>query len=92
MCLGISEIGIGGISSCVADPRPIFATALKGKASKIILAHNHPSGSLEPSKADKDITLKAVNGGKLLDIAVLDHLIITSGSYKSFADNGLMPF
>jgi len=68
----------------------IMQIALKSSATSIILAHNHPSGNLIPSEADKDLTKKIREGGKVLDIAVLDHLIITSESYFSFADEGLM--
>lgn len=90
-CLAVSDIATGGVAACVADPRVIFATALKACASGIILAHNHPSGSLQPSSADLTLTRKLVEGGKLLDINVLDHLIITPRSYASLADDGLMP-
>lgn len=90
-CLGISDISTGGTSGCTVDPKVIFVTALKANASDIILAHNHPSGNLQPSEADKALTRKIKEGGKLLDIAVLDHLIITPRNYCSFADDGLMP-
>lgn len=90
-CLGVSEIATGGTSSCLADPKVIFATALKARAASLILAHNHPSGSLTPSEADKALTRKLKDGGRLLDIAVLDHLIVTPRNYVSFADDGLMP-
>ncbi len=90
-CLGISEVSSGGISSCIVDPRIIFAIALKAKASGIILAHNHPSGNLKASEPDLLITKKLAAGGKLLDIAIMDHLIITSQGYYSFSDNGIMP-
>ncbi|RYC66966.1 JAB domain-containing protein [Spirosoma sordidisoli] len=90
-CLGVSDIGTGGMSSCLADPKVIFATALKARATGIILAHNHPSGNLTPSEQDKTLTRKLQDGGKLLDIAVLDHLIVTPHNYRSFADDGLMP-
>lgn len=90
-CLGISDISTGGMSACLADPKVIFATALKARATGIILAHNHPSSNLQPSEADKVLTRKLREGGKLLDIAVLDHLIVTPQNYLSFADEGLMP-
>lgn len=88
--LGIAEISLGGISGTVADPKIIFATALKACASSIILVHNHPSGNLKPSASDIDLTNKIKEGGRLLDIAVLDHIIITSEGYYSFADEGLI--
>ena len=90
-CLGVSEIATGGITGCVVDPRIVFATALKTKASGLILAHNHPSGNLKPSEADISLTRRLLQGGKLLDISVLDHLIITPHKYCSLADDGLMP-
>lgn len=88
--LGIFEVSTGGMAGTVADPKLIFSTALKGCASSIILSHNHPSGSLKPSQADINLTRKIKDGGSLLDIAVLDHVIITSESYYSFADEGLL--
>lgn len=91
VCIGVSHISSGGISSCVADPRIIFATALKANASSIILAHNHPSGNLTPSSQDMELTNKMTQAGKFLDIKVLDHLIITSDGYSSMADDGYMP-
>lgn len=90
-CIGISNISTGGIAGCVADPKIIFATALKARASGIIMAHNHPSGNLTPSQADIDLTRKMKEAGKFLEIGVMDHLIMTSESYRSFADEGLMP-
>ncbi|MBE7172487.1 MAG: JAB domain-containing protein [Williamsia sp.] len=88
-CLGISDISSGGISACIVDPKIIFATVLKARATSVILAHNHPSGSLQPSQADIDLTKKLKDGSALLDVSVLDHLIVTPFSYYSFADEGL---
>ena len=88
--LGIYEISTGGISSTVADPKVVFMAALKAAACNIILAHNHPSGNLKPSRADIELTSKIKEGGRLLDITVLDHLIISNEGYYSFADEGLM--
>lgn len=88
--LGIVEISTGGFSGTVADPKVIFAIALKAGASSIILAHNHPSGNLNPSEADKRLTSKICGAGNLLDIAVLDHLIVTSEGYLSLLDEGQM--
>ena len=89
--LGVSTIGSGGVSACLVDPKLIFATALKAKSSGIILCHNHPSGNLAPSSNDFDLTKKLMRGGQLLEIAILDHLIITSEGYLSMADEGIMP-
>jgi DNA repair protein RadC len=80
----------GGTSGTVVDPKLIFSIALKCNAHGIILAHNHPSGNTKPSEADIQITKKVKEGGKLLEIDVLDHIILTSDSYLSFADEGLM--
>lgn len=89
-CLGVSNISSGGMSYCLVDPKIIFATALKARASSIILAHNHPSGNLTPSAADVALTKKLVDGGMLLEIDVPDHLIITPYGFYSMANNGLI--
>ena len=88
--LGLSWISLGGISGTVVDPKIIFQTALKASASSLILCHNHPSGNPTPSDADLKITTKIKEGGKLLDIDVMDHLILTSENYFSLADEGRM--
>ncbi|MXV17732.1 JAB domain-containing protein [Hufsiella ginkgonis] len=88
--LGIYNASSGGMSGTIADPKLIFAVALKAGASSIVLAHNHPSGNLKPSKADIQYTNRLVSAGALLDIAVLDHLILTSEGYFSFADEGMI--
>jgi len=90
-CLGLVRLSTGGMNGCIVDPKIAFATALKTRASSIILAHNHPSGNLQPSRADRDLTDKIYAGGRLLDIMLLDHLIVTREGYLSFADEGLMP-
>jgi DNA repair protein RadC len=86
--LGIFEVSSGSSTGTVADPKLIFAAALKANACGIILAHNHPSGNLNPSQADIDLTRKMKEGGKLLEIQLLDHLIMTLEGYYSFADEG----
>jgi DNA repair protein RadC len=86
--LGISTVGEGGVSSCNIDTKRVFTTALLTNCCSIILCHNHPSGNIQPSEADRLITKKIQSAGTLLDIAVLDHLIITPETYYSFADNG----
>lgn len=80
----------GGIASSVADVRVIFKTALEHFATQIIVAHNHPAGSLKPSKEDINITQKIKEAGKLLDIDLLDHLILTQNNYYSFKDEGVL--
>lgn len=86
--LDVQMIGRGGVSGTVADVRVILKNAIECLASGIILAHNHPSGNLAPSKADIALTYKVKESAKLMDISVLDHIIITDTSYYSFADNG----
>ncbi len=85
--LRISE---GGISGTVVDPKKIWKFALDNQACNIILGHNHPSGTPTPSEADAKITKKIVDGGKLLEIAVLDHIIVGNDTYYSFADEGCL--
>ncbi|RVU00210.1 JAB domain-containing protein [Mucilaginibacter limnophilus] len=80
----------GGLSGTVADPKIIFHMALQHQASAIILIHNHPSGNLKPSQLDIELTKKIANAGRMLDINVLDHLIITDSGFYSFADEGVM--
>ena len=88
--LGIYELSSGGIAGTVADPKLVFMAALKSNACCLILSHNHPSGNLKPSHADEALTRKISEGGKLLDIQVLDHVIVTCEGYYSFADEGLL--
>ena len=88
--LGMYEVSCGGVTGTIADPKLIFTAALKANACNIILSHNHPSGNLMPSMADEQLTRKIKEGGKLLDIQVMDHIIVTTESYFSFADEGLL--
>lgn len=90
MCLGIFTVSQGGTTSTVVDAKLVFATALKCNAINIILAHNHPSRNLSPSMADIKLTKKLKEGGKLLDIDVLDHLVLSDEGYYSFADEGML--
>lgn len=86
--LGICTISSGGTSGTVVDSKVVFATALKANASSIILSHNHPSGNLQPSEQDKRLTKRLVEIGRALDLPVVDHIILTSEGYFSFADEG----
>ena len=88
--LGITTISEGGLSGTVTDVRLIYQYAIKGNASGIIIAHNHPSGNISPSESDMKITNKIKEAGNLLDIQLLDHIIITPEMdlYRSFADEG----
>lgn len=88
--LGIFLVSSGGLAGTVCDPKVVFQAALKANASGIILAHNHPSGALTPSEADRKLTKKLVEAGDLLDIKVWDHLILTEEGYCSMADEGYM--
>lgn len=88
--IGIFQVSSGGIAGTVADPKLIFAVALKACASSIVLSHNHPSGNLKPSSQDIELTKKITTAGNYLDIRVLDHVIITNDNYYSFADEGMI--
>lgn len=85
-----SQISKGGITGTVVDTRIIYKIALEHNATSVILTHNHPSGVLQPSDADKQITRKLKEAGKYLDVVVLDHIIVTEKSYFSFADEGIL--
>jgi DNA repair protein RadC len=84
-----SQISKGGITGTVVDSRIIFKTALECNATSLILTHNHPSGKLFPSDADKEVTKKLKLAGQQLDVLVLDHIIITETGYYSFNDQGI---
>jgi len=83
-------ISEGGIAGTVADPRIILKKALAHDATSIILCHNHPSGSIKPSRADEEITKRIRDAAMLLDIKVLDHIIVSEEGYFSFADEGII--
>lgn len=83
-------ISEGGITGTVADPRVILKKALEEDAVSLILCHNHPSGSLKPSRADEELTQKIKQAAKYFDINILDHLIVSEDGYYSFADSGIL--
>lgn len=87
--LGIYNMSKGGTGGTVVDIKLLFAVALKCNAVSIIISHNYPSGKLEPSLADKEMTKKIKSASEFLDVKLLDHLIITKNGYYSFADNGI---
>lgn len=89
LVLGIYNLSTGGVSSTIVDIKLLFAVALKCNASGIILCHNHPSGNLNPSEADKQMTNKIKQASEMFDIKLLDHIIITACGYYSFQDNGI---
>ncbi len=80
-------ISVGTLNESLVHPREVFEVAIKNNAASVIFAHNHPSGSLEPSEADILVTRKLVSAGRILDIDVLDHVIVTESVYAS-----IMPF
>ncbi|MBR2825773.1 MAG: DNA repair protein RadC [Solobacterium sp.] len=86
----IETLFIGTVNHSIASPREIFQYALQYQANKIVLVHNHPSGNLEPSEADILFTMKVIEAGKLLDIKMMDHLIITQNGYLSFMEEGMI--
>ena len=88
---GIYEVSNGGITGTLVDVRILFAVVLKSVTTALILIHNHPSGTLKPSEADKRLTQKIKRAGELFDIKILDHLILSpDGLYYSFADEGIL--
>ncbi|MFO7722740.1 MAG: DNA repair protein RadC [Bacteroidales bacterium] len=92
MLIKTVQISKGGIAGTVVDTRLIYALVLENKASGLILFHNHPSGNIQPSDADRKLTEKICELAKLMDTQVLDHIIVGDEKYFSFADHGLMNF
>lgn len=97
LCLSMSNklihyefVSSGGLTSTIVDPKMIFKIALQHLASRLIIAHNHPSGSRRPSAADRQITDKLKEGARLLDMQLMDHIIIADKKHFSFADEGLL--
>ena len=90
MSIGFFNVSRGGMTHCTIDPKIVFHHLIKLGACGFIIAHNHPSGNLKPSVADREITKRLKEGSALLDINFVDHLILTRESFYSFADNGLV--
>ena len=86
----LEKIGVGGMAGTTADPKKIFKSALENNAASVMLCHNHPSGNIFPSNADKTITNNIKKAGQFLEIKILDHIIIGNDNYFSFADEGLL--
>jgi DNA repair protein RadC len=86
--IGYAKISQGGISSTIVDVRIVAKYAIDSLATGVILCHNHPSGSIAPSHQDINLTEKLLQGLRILDIRLLDHVILTKDSYYSFSDNG----
>ena len=81
-------VTIGTLTASLVHPREVFADAITDRAAGIIVAHNHPSGSLEISQADRDVTDRLTEAGKLLGITLIDHIIVTKGEYRSIVGQG----
>ena len=88
--LGVHTVSKGGITATIVDIRLVFAVALKSVATGLILVHNHPSGNLKPSEADKTIFYKIQKASKLLDITIIDNMIISKDDFYSFVDRGMV--
>ncbi len=88
--LYIELVSLGSIKKTVVDPMDVYSWALQKSCVKLIFVHNHPGGELKPSKMDKDITDRMIQVGKIVNIEVIDHLIISEKKYYSFADDGLL--
>ena len=88
--LNIELVSMGSVNATVIEPMEVYSIPLQKRATRIILVHNHPAGTLKPSKSDKDITNKLIQAGRILHIEVLDHIIITEESFYSFTQSGLL--
>lgn len=88
--LNIELISMGSINKVIVEPMEVFSIPLQKRAVRVILVHNHPSGELNPSEQDKDITDRLIQCGLIMHVPVLDHLIISEKTYYSFADSGLL--
>jgi DNA repair protein RadC len=86
----INEVSLGSLNASIVHPRETFAEAIKSKAASVIIAHNHPSGDPEPSEGDLEITKRLVEAGKVLDIEVLDHVIVTKETFLSMKEKGIL--
>ncbi|MBN1182762.1 MAG: JAB domain-containing protein [Bacteroidales bacterium] len=88
--LYIELVSLGSVNATTVEPMNVFRVAVMKNATKVIMVHNHPTGELKPSKKDKDITDRLMQVGRILNIQVIDHLVISTRSYMSFADTGLL--
>ncbi|KIX19828.1 DNA repair protein [Flavobacterium sp. 316] len=88
--LFIELVSLGTVNQTLVEPMEVYSLALQKRAVKIILCHNHPSGELKPSETDKDVTDRLIQVGIIVDVLVIDHLIISTKSYLSFKDIGLL--
>ncbi|MBP5162837.1 MAG: DNA repair protein RadC [Spirochaetales bacterium] len=88
--MGVNLVTIGLVNRTLVHPREVFSDPIRMRATAIILAHNHPSGNLDPSPDDLEVTLRLKKAGLLLGIEVLDHIIFSSEDYRSMAETGEM--
>jgi DNA repair protein RadC len=88
--LYVELISVGTINKTIVEPMEVFSIALQKRTVKVVLVHNHPSGNVRPSEEDKDVTDRLIQVGKIINIEVIDHLIITDKTYNSFSDTGIM--
>ena len=86
----VAEVSIGSLNASIVHPREVFAEAIKNKAASVIFVHNHPSGDPEPSEGDLITTKRLVEAGKILEIEVIDHIIITNNNFLSFKEHKLL--
>ncbi|PKV52458.1 DNA repair protein RadC [Aquimarina sp. MAR_2010_214] len=88
--LNIELVSMGSVNATIIEPMEVYSIPLQKRATRIILVHNHPAGTLKPSESDKDITNRLIQAGRILHIEVLDHIIITEESFYSFSQSGLL--
>lgn len=88
--IGLHQVSVGTLNGSPVSPREVFKAAILANADKIIVAHNHPSGSLTPSPEDVAVTRRLVEAGRIVGVDVIDHLIITQEGYISLRDRGLL--
>lgn len=86
----VAEVSIGSLNASIVHPREVFTEAIKNKAASVIFVHNHPSGDPEPSEGDLVVTKRLVEAGKILEIEVVDHVIVTSNNFLSFKERKLL--
>jgi DNA repair protein RadC len=89
--IGVETVGLGSVNACIITAKDLFKSAILANAVSIILCHNHPSGNLEPSPKDIDLTKRLIDAGELLGIKVLDHLIVSNRGYESMRDHCKFP-
>ena len=86
----IAEVSVGSLNSSIVHPREVFAEAIKNKAASVIFVHNHPSGDPEPSEGDLLTTKRLVEAGKILEIEIIDHIIVTKDGFLSMKQKGIL--